>query len=288
MVESKTGVDSSSEYVWQLASALRARLRFHQQCGISAYPPLALPSLPKKAELPPSQPQNMGGENMRQQALEKTKTEEQSRPQTMRRLKTIAETVRACTLCALAPASPARTVGLGRARARLLVVGDYAVAEGQNSGPLPSLPADQITLCFGKAEDELLWKMMQAIGLGPQDVYVTNALKCFLPQEQEPGIESLWQCRQHLFDEIAAVQPAVVCAMGDTAASALLGGTEPVARLRGRAHLFRTGGAGAAAYRVMVTYHPRLLLRLTDMKAAAWQDLQQVRSMLHQRGTVRG
>jgi DNA polymerase len=133
-------------------------------------------------------------------------------------------------------------------------------------------------------EDEMLWKMMAAIGLGRDDVYVTNAVKCGQQIELRPGSEAERRCLVWLEQELRAVQPKVICAMGDIAANALLGRTKPapVARLRGK--FYRCPWPGITAP-VMPPYHPGCLLMQPElvqieMKRATWKDLQAIQRKL--------
>jgi DNA polymerase len=163
--------------------------------------------------------------------------------------------------------------GFGRSGALLLVVGDYSWQQEPFSA----------TVCFGEAEDPMLWNMMRAIGLTPAEVYVTNAVKCCPLSGEVPTDDCLRSCRAHLIREIERVQPRVVCAMGDLAARTLLGGEEPVLRLRGRFHTLRASGDGSEPLPLMVTLHPRFLLKNAEMKKAAWQDLQMIQRLLDTR-----
>jgi DNA polymerase len=161
-------------------------------------------------------------------------------------------------------------LGRGKADARLLIVGEYP--RGSDAGQWS----------FGKEEDELLWKMMQAIGLGPKDVYLTNVVKCSPSGEQHPLAEHELACQGYLFQEIAQVQPAVILAMGKAAARAILGSDVSLFRLRGRLHATRFTGATGAPIPVMISFHPGFLLEQPAMKRAAWQDLQIVQRQLQQ------
>lgn len=281
-----------AEELRQLASAIRARLLFHRHCGVSVYPFIAtsVASLEKDVA-----GQKTAIETDRVMPAAAVKAE-QSRPQkkkVSRSLESVHTAVRSCSLCALSAESTGRVLGLGRIGAPCMVVGDYALKLGVDpvlqhlSAGSETMHQDREALSFGVEEDLLFWKMMQSIQLQPRDVYVTNVLKCFLTQEHEPDEGCLRQCRQHLVREINTVRPQLICAMGDVAASALIGGREPVARLRSRSHTVQMEGIVTPHYPVVVTYHPRFLLRVEDMKRAAWEDLQRMRGMLKRRGQSR-
>lgn len=275
------------EELRRLAAALRARLSFHQQCGITSYPYIAGPQLVRQAiqakEVPA--PGSAAGRN-RETKQAQTKASTQASTQTQAQIPAtgslvqVNKALQACNRCPLGAAhASGRVLGRGPAHAAFMVVGDYAALQGPQSEP------DQLS--FGVEEDLLFWKMMQAIQLGPKDVYVTNALKCRSATGETPEAAWLRQCRLHLVDEIKSVRPRLICAMGEVAAAVLLGGSEPVARLRGRVHSLQAGGESMTNYSVMVTYHPRFLLQVIDMKAAAWQDLQRMQKLLRQGGRKR-
>ncbi len=286
MKEGRPGeVEKEREHLRHLAVAIRARLLFHQQCGIRSYPRIAPFSL-KKMMTGGATPGRSGAQPRRPGGPGEVGKEALA-------LESVHAAVRACCGCALAETSAGRLVGVGDASARLLVVGDFALqgamrtaesgaAQADFSEAAGSLPAP----CFGSEEDALFWKMMQAIQLRPRDVYVTNALKCPMAPGQE--LESVWlgACRRHLACEIDAVRPHLICAMGEHAAAVLLGRGEPVARLRGSVHQLQIGEGAMACPAVVVTYHPRFLLRVEEMKKAAWQDLQRMRDLLRRRGGV--
>ena len=278
--EGQAGADTRPEELRRLAAALRARLSFHQQCGISAYPFIAEPQLLSQTVQPKER-----ATAVRKTAPSPNAGQGKTKAPAARTLVKVRKAVVACNRCPLAEHSPGPVAGVGPAQAAFMVVGDYAVSNGRQAAQ-GSADA-QTALCFGTHEDELFWKMMQAIQLGPQDVYVTNALKCQPVQGQEPDAAWLRQCQMHLVDEINSVRPHLICAMGEVAAAALLGGRQPVARLRGRIHSLQAGGEAMTHYKVMVTYHPRFLLQVTDMKGAAWQDLQQMRDLFKQHGKAR-
>ena len=279
----------------QLASALRARLLFHQHCGISAYPFIAASIASLKKDAPEQEAAIETGQTSQAMPVAAAQVEQllPQKKKAARSLESVHAAVRSCRRCALSTMSDGRILGLGRVGAPCMVVGDYALHPGMDttSQHIPAgneaVSQNRVALSFGAEEDLLFWKMMQSIQLQPRDVYVTNVLKCFLAQGQEPDEDYWRQCRQHLAYEINTVRPQLICAMGDIAASVLIGGREPVARLRGRTHILQLEGTATPHYPVVVTYHPRFLLMVEDMKRAAWEDLQRMRDLLKRRGQPR-
>lgn len=177
-----------------------------------------------------------------------------------------------CNRCHLAANRRGMVPGTGRIGCRLMVVGDWSAQAGDFSGEV----------LFGPDEDVMLWKMMAAIGLEPEAVYVTNCIKCCPAVSNEPDNECGANCFSFLSREIALLRPAVVCAMGEMAVRTLTGSTAPLFRLRGRFRPYRCDPAVSVL--IMPTFHPRFLLGNPEMKKAAWNDLQAIMRRLDARG----
>ena len=172
-------------------------------------------------------------------------------------LQAIHDDIGDCTRCPLAFQGRHTIVfGDGNPDARLMFIG-----EG------PGADEDMQGLPFVGRAGQLLNNMIAAMGLKRSDVYIANIVKCRPPQNRVPEPEEANTCTQFLFRQIEVIQPDVIVALGSTAATYLLGGKSPLARLRGRLHEAR----GA---KLIVTYHPAYLLRDPTQKKEAWKDLQ--------------
>ncbi len=123
----------------------------------------------------------------------------------------------------------------------------------------------------------MLRKMMEAIGLTIEDIYVTNVIKC-CPLDPLPDMTCASRCFAHLSREIAALKPHLILAMGEMAASRILATSAPLVRLRGRFHPYRYPDSVPA--KVMPTFHPRFLLANPEMKKMVWMDLQMIQRQL--------
>ena len=252
-----------------LATALRACLHLHRQMGIDRYP--VTPAL--RSFLQPRRP-------AAPVAKVKAAAPSPARPTIPRppvvaapslpvndHLEAVRSEINACRLCSLGEAKISRCPGQGPVAAPLLVLGDYCGDAAAEDG-----------IVFGVEEDALLWKMMQAIGLGPESVYCTNVCKCPCTEaEQALGEQA---CQDYLQREVALVQPRIVLAMGAVAARAALGREVSLLRVRGRLHPSRFVDRSGQPVMVMVSFHPRSLLEQPAMKKAAWQDLQAVQRQL--------
>jgi uracil-DNA glycosylase family 4 len=171
------------------------------------------------------------------------------------------ERVASCRACRLCESRTQTVFGVGHQRAHCMIVGE---APGENE--------DRLGEPFVGAAGQLLDRMLPAIGLTrgaaapAQQVYIANTLKCRPPRNRNPEPDELVRCSAYLYRQIELVQPRVLLAMGRFAVQALLDSQEPIGRLRGRVHRWRT-------LPVVVTYHPAYLLRNPADKARAWADL---------------
>ena len=260
--------------VMALAEDLRTSLRFHQQLGIAYYP--LTPGLQRCLAGKGEQPHP--GEGFPQAPPPPSSSravvpQPASTAEFSARLASLHREIEDCQLCPWVAVRQGQVMGAGTVGSRLLVIGDYSK---QRDGFLP-------TTLFGAAEDTMLWNMMRAIGLAPDEVYVTNTVKCCPPADSQAETEQVRHCLSYLRQEIALIRPHLICAMGETAAHAVLGGSEPVSRLRGRFHRYGYGEATEAPLQVMVTFHPRFLLECGDLKKAAWMDLKMIQRQLQVR-----
>lgn len=166
----------------------------------------------------------------------------------------VRETALACDACRLGRENQARVIGEGRPDARLFIVGEAPGAED----------LQQARAFSGEVRD-LLGKMLAAIGIPLEEVYLTNILKC-RPDEGEAQAMAR-HCLILLREQIRAVGPRMILAMGPLPAAVLLHSAKPLLQLRGKIHDFH-------GMPLIATYHPGFLLRNQEMKKAAWLDLQ--------------
>jgi uracil-DNA glycosylase len=178
-------------------------------------------------------------------------------------LRLIKEDLGDCTRCVLARQGRKTIVfGEGDPNAELMFVG-----EG------PGADEDEQGRPFVGRAGQLLNKMIEAMGLKREQVYIANVVKCRPPGNRTPEREEIEACSPFLLRQIAVIQPKAVVALGAVAARCLLGLNEPMARLRGRWFDFR-------GTRLAVTYHPAFLLRDPRQKKETWKDLQMVMEYL--------
>jgi uracil-DNA glycosylase family 4 len=159
-------------------------------------------------------------------------------------LAALAEEASGCTRCPLAAGRTQVVFGTGNPHADVLFVGEGPGAEEDRQG-LPFVGRS------GQLLDRLIAEEM---GRTRADCYIANVVKCRPPGNRDPRPEEIAACRPYLEGQLAAIRPRVVVTLGRFAAQALLGSTEGINRLRGRAHPFATGV-------LIPTYHPAAVLR---------------------------
>ncbi|HPR79031.1 MAG TPA: uracil-DNA glycosylase, partial [Candidatus Limiplasma sp.] len=146
---------------------------------------------------------------------------------------------------------------------------------GNDEGP--GEQEDRQGLVFVGPAGQLLTKMLAAIQLPRERVYICNIVKCRPPQNRTPMPEEIEACRSHLLAQWALVKPRVVLLLGSTAVRGVLGESYRITRCRGQ--WYERGGVP-----VLATYHPSALLRDTAKKREAWEDLKTVRDKLVELG----
>ncbi|MCH7896041.1 MAG: uracil-DNA glycosylase [candidate division NC10 bacterium] len=161
-----------------------------------------------------------------------------------------------CTRCKLHPHRTQIVFGVGHPQADLVFVGEAPGADEDAQGEP-----------FVGRAGQLLTRMIEAMGLKRQDVYICNVIKCRPPSNRTPESDEIASCEPFLIAQIKAITPKLICALGGIAVSALLKTKAPLSKLRGRFHDYQ-------GIPLLVTYHPAYLLRNPNEKKSAWQDLQ--------------
>ena len=180
----------------------------------------------------------------------------------------LAQEVAVCRRCDLARERVVAVAGSGGGKVRLFVVGDWLAM----AGPMGS------AMVFGPEQDRMLGRMLEAIHLPKEQVFVTNIIKCGIPQGTQPKAEHVRACYSYLQRQVAALRPELILAMGMLPARYMLKRQEPLSRLRGRLHSFDEPGLGKIP--LVATYHPTFLLQNSGMKSATWADLKLVARQL--------
>lgn len=171
-----------------------------------------------------------------------------------------------CRRCRLSQARKKIVFGSGNPEARLVFVGEGPGADEDEQGvPFVGRAGQLLTqMIEGTASKE-------GIPLTRKDVYICNVVKCRPPENRTPLPDEMEICGQFLYRQLSVIRPKAICALGSTAAKAVLGTKDGVMKLRGTWHKWRD-------IPVMVTYHPSYLLRPYNQNAKreAWEDLKKV------------
>jgi DNA polymerase len=186
-------------------------------------------------------------------------------------LAALAASAAVCTRCRLSEGRNRVVFASGNPDAGLMLIGEGPGAEEDRQG-----------LPFVGPAGELLTRILQAMELSRDEVYIANVVKCRPPGNRDPQPDEVAACRAYLERQISLVQRRVIAVLGKVAAQTLLGnqGSESsIGQMRGR--WFQIQGVPA-----MVTYHPAALLRKTALKRPTWEDMQQVRDRLRTLSSV--
>lgn len=170
--------------------------------------------------------------------------------------------IHTCERCALHAGCTQKVPGQGDVNAPLMLIG-----EG------PGEQEDRQGLAFVGPAGQLLTRMLDAIQLPRDRVYICNVVKCRPPRNRQPSPEEMQACIGHLRAQVALVRPRVIVLLGATAVSAVLGPDLRITRCRGQ--WFEKKGVS-----ILATYHPSALLRDPAKKRDAWTDLKRVRDRL--------
>jgi uracil-DNA glycosylase len=178
-----------------------------------------------------------------------------------------------CTRCKLHTTRHSIVFGVGAADTPLMFVGEA-----------PGEQEDRRGEPFVGAAGQLLDKMIEAMGWTRSTVYIANTTKCRPPGNRNPQPDELEQCMPFLHQQIAAIAPRIIVALGRPASNQLLGTDAPISALRGKFHEYVRLSSERYTCKVMPTFHPAYLLRDPGKKRAAWDDLKLVMAELTRLG----
>ena len=172
------------------------------------------------------------------------------------------QTICECQSCPLGETRTKFVFGQGDPNADLMFIGEA-----------PGKDEDQQGLAFVGRAGQLLTKMIDAMGLSRDTVFIANVLKCRPPNNRDPEAGEVEQCEPYLKHQIGLIQPKIICALGRIAAQTLLKTNESLGKLRQERHTYE-------GIPLWATYHPAYLLRDPRQKRPAWEDLKQIRFAL--------
>ena len=167
-----------------------------------------------------------------------------------------------CRKCALSETRKNFVFGYGNPQAKLMFIGEA-----------PGKDEDEQGIPFVGRAGQLLDKMLVAIGLNRDDVFIANMLKCRPPQNRDPLPDEILKCEPYLLRQLELIKPKVLCALGRVAGQNLLKKEDALSLLRESEHSYND-------IPVIVTYHPAALLRNPRWKQNSWQDLKKIKNLL--------
>jgi uracil-DNA glycosylase family 4 len=233
---------------------LAEHLRFYQDLGVTGLS--SDPAWRRRPESPSAQPEHDAEPVVEAVPVTFARSLVES-------LLAIREDIGDCTRCKLHALGRQQIVyGVGNPDADLMFVGEAPGADEDVQG-----------IPFVGRAGQLLTRIIEAIGLKRDDVYIANVIKCRPPGNRNPEPDEVEACEGFLFRQIDSIKPKVIVALGTFAAKALLKTQDPISRLRGRVYEYR----GA---KLIPTFHPAFLLRSPDRKRDVWEDMKKVRSIL--------
>lgn len=178
------------------------------------------------------------------------------------KMEAVIEELGDCQRCKLCNERKNIVFGSGSVHARLVFVGEA-----------PGRDEDIQGLPFVGRAGQLLTKIIESIGLTREEVYIANILKCRPPKNRNPEADEVASCQPFLLKQLEVIHPQIICALGKFAAQTLCQSSDPIGRLRGRFHDFRS-------IKVMPTFHPAYLLRNPHAKKEVWEDMKMIKREL--------
>jgi uracil-DNA glycosylase family 4 len=194
------------------------------------------------------------------------KTAETISPGVTDGLEKISDEVQKCRKCELGSLRRNAVPGEGSPAAQIAFVGEGPGADEDAQGrPF-----------VGRA-GQLLDKIIKAMGLKRDDVYICNVIKCRPPENRDPKPEEIISCLPYLQRQLELINPKIIVALGAHAARSLLNNNKAIGQLRGQFHEYYPG-LGSPPIKLMATFHPAYLLRnySDDNRAKVWEDMKKV------------
>lgn len=166
-----------------------------------------------------------------------------------------------CTCCALRNSASQVVFGQGNPQATLMFIGEGPGAEEDKQGQ-----------AFVGAAGQLLNKILAAIDLNRDEVYIANIVKCRPPGNRTPSTQEAATCLPYLTQQIALIQPKIIVCLGSVAAQTLIDSQQKISQMRGTWH-------EKNGIRYIATFHPAALLRDPSRKRPVWEDMKKVRDV---------
>ncbi len=166
-----------------------------------------------------------------------------------------------CQKCVLGATRTKFVFGVGNPKADIVMVGEAPGADEDAKGEP-----------FVGRAGQLLNKILNAIELKREEVYICNILKCRPPGNRNPMPEEINSCEPYLKKQLDLIKPKLILILGKVAADTLLNLKQPLNKMRGKIHYYN-------GVKTMVTFHPAALLRNPNWKPPAWEDMKQFKKI---------
>lgn len=171
------------------------------------------------------------------------------------------ERIHTCQACPLGLTRTKFVFGSGNENADIMIIGEAPGADEDEQG-LPFV---------GKA-GQLLTKIIEAIDLKRDEVFIANILKCRPPNNRRPQASEVDECEPYLHKQISLIKPAFILVLGLTAADTLFKSKHKMADARGQLKEYQ-------GIKTLITYHPAALLRNPELKKPVWEDVKLLRKL---------
>ncbi len=262
------------EAIAELLIDIRSIVASHKAASICSYPATGLDSFlaidghPLEPVLPVPSPNETEPELKRVDLPDPPAINDNNHSD-HQRLAEIETEVGKCRSCALSKNRVRAVAGKNGGKSiRLFIVGHWLQVSDEAG----------FQTVFGLEEDRMLTRMLSAIHLSVEDVFISNVIKCGIKVGIQPQAGHVEACASYLQRQISAASPDCICTMGMVAARAMLPHSQPLSKIRGRFYPYKT--ANGTEIPLIPTYHPGFLLQNPEMKNATWQDLQLLQKRL--------
>ena len=167
-----------------------------------------------------------------------------------------------CQNCCLGKIRKNIAFGVGNPKAKIMFIGD-AIEENDDLECEP----------FAREAGKLLDKILEAVSIKREDIYITNIIKCMLPKNRIPKEYEVEACREFIEAEIALVNPRIIVTLGEMASQFFLGKEGKITKVRG--YWFKEKGID-----LICTFHPETLLKDPSKKRPVWEDFKKIQERL--------
>jgi len=160
----------------------------------------------------------------------------------------------------------------GSIKSQVMIIGDG-----------PEQKDDELGKPFVGDAGNLLNKMLRAINIERENVYITNVINYLPPNNRKPEISEINRYSEYLKEHISIIDPKIIILLGSTAMEAILGSNKKISEERG---LWKEIIINQKNYEIIVTFHPSYLLRKPDKKKFSWEDLKIIRKKIDEKKII--